>query len=56
MTEKKDVAIIDNWIAGKHEKPSTNSYMDVTNPANGEVIAKVALSEAKVVPASHDAV
>jgi len=55
MTEKKDVAIIDNWIAGKHEKPSTNSYMDVTNPANGEVIAKVALSEAKDVDKAVEA-
>ena len=38
------VTICNNFIGGVELAPSTNEYMDVHNPANGEVIGKVGLS------------
>ena len=38
------VIVVDNYINGKIVPPSSNDYLDVTNPANNAVIGKVALS------------
>jgi methylmalonic acid semialdehyde dehydrogenase len=40
------IRTIDNWINGSFVPPSTGQYLDVTTPYTGEVIAKVALSNA----------
>lgn len=39
-----EVVVVDNYIDGKFVPPSTNRYMDVLNPANSQVIGKVAVS------------
>ncbi len=44
---------IDNFIAGKFTPPSAGEYLDVTNPADFQLIAKVGISNTSDV---HDAV
>ncbi|GKY98274.1 hypothetical protein MPSEU_000785000 [Mayamaea pseudoterrestris] len=41
---ESNVVTIDNYISGTFVPPSTKEYMNVHNPADGAVIAKVALS------------
>ena len=36
--------VVDNYIAGAFVPPSTNEYLNVTNPASGAIIGKVGLS------------
>ena len=38
------VIVVDNYINGKIVPPSSNDYIDITNPANNSVIGKVARS------------
>jgi Aldehyde dehydrogenase family len=38
------MASVDNFIAGTSKPPSTNDRLDVTSPADGSVIGRVALS------------
>jgi malonate-semialdehyde dehydrogenase (acetylating) / methylmalonate-semialdehyde dehydrogenase len=44
----EEVEVIDNYIHGAFVPPrSSSSYLDVTNPATGDVIGRVALSDAE---------
>ena len=40
------VQVIDNYIAGSFESPSSKEYIDVRNPTDGSVIGQVGLSDA----------
>jgi acyl-CoA reductase-like NAD-dependent aldehyde dehydrogenase len=42
-----DVVTVDNYIGGKFVAPSTEKYLDVTNPANLHTIGKVGISNSK---------
>lgn len=45
----------DLFIGGKWQKPASNKYFETINPANGEVLAKVAEASAKDVDAAFEA-
>lgn len=56
----KTIPCIDNYFGGKHVPPSNGEYIDVTNPATGEVIALVAASSSptdveKAIQSAHHA-
>jgi aldehyde dehydrogenase len=46
---------IENWIGGKHAKPKAGQYFDNTSPITGELLCKVARSDAADVNAALDA-
>lgn len=54
-----DVMTVDNYVNGKFVPPSTQQYLDVLNPANSQVIAKVGLSSSadvdKAAEIAHEA-
>lgn len=47
--------VVDNYVNGSFLPPSTGDYLDVTNPANGSVIGKVAVSNSADVSQVVDA-
>jgi len=46
VTEKSAVRVLNNFIDGRWLPAQTSIHLDVTNPANGEVLARVPLSGA----------
>jgi acyl-CoA reductase-like NAD-dependent aldehyde dehydrogenase len=43
-TTNGNTSVVDNYIAGKFVAPSTGEYLDVANPGDFHVIAKVGVS------------
>ncbi|MGB9195651.1 MAG: hypothetical protein WCB53_01855, partial [Terriglobales bacterium] len=46
VAEKSAPRILFNFIDGRWVAAQTSTHLDVTNPANGEVLARVPLSTA----------
>jgi malonate-semialdehyde dehydrogenase (acetylating) / methylmalonate-semialdehyde dehydrogenase len=46
-TSEEEITVVDNYMHGAFVPPRSAAYMDVTNPASGAVIGRVALSDAE---------
>jgi malonate-semialdehyde dehydrogenase (acetylating)/methylmalonate-semialdehyde dehydrogenase len=52
VTEKSAARVLNNFIGGRWVPAQASNYLDVTNPANGDVLARVPLSGASDVEAA----